>query len=592
LLLARDRLGIKPLYLARVGELLVFASELKGILAHPLVPAGLQLSDLAQDDTLGALRSYAQGVEHLPGGHALSQRPGQAPRLRRWWALGEPPAGSAGDAGGTDELVATYRQLLHESVQEHLMSEVPLGIMLSGGIDSSAVAALAVAAQRDLHCFHITHPSIAHAGDSARAAALASSLDRPLHVLQIGTATALDALDFSVDAFVDLVAVIEQPRFDLEFLFKRELHRAVKRAFPALKVMLLGQGADEFTGGYSRPQLGRHPDWASYLGRELRQQLAAAASARCGVPAHLARLLAPGPRLGLPAEDAPLFAREMHGRLVTLQAHNLWHEDRTSSAHAIEARVPFLDHRLVEFLASVPPALHPELFWDKNVLRRAVRPWLGTHADSPKVPFYESQELSGLARLLRQLAVRIYPAFAERYLQADALLDRGTLQRLYEQAQVHRPHGTAAAARLVAAMAIGVFDELCRTRFAAHRPVDCAGLALEVAQDGAPVAPDAPPPAVQVAPADTIRLRPGVQLLHSLADPERAIVLREGVVIEELAIDGAAGHAAILAWLARRPEGATPLEAAAGLALDTAEVCTVAAVLVEIGAAVVHTPAP
>ena len=142
LLLARDRLGIKPLYYAVNDRELLFASEIKAILAvttgrptlNPAaVPEFLATRFLAGDET------FFQGIRKLPPGHVLSWSRAGGPRRRRYWSL---PTGTDGSAAGLAERAADLRDRLEATVRSHLMSDVPLGLFLSGGLDSTGLAAL------------------------------------------------------------------------------------------------------------------------------------------------------------------------------------------------------------------------------------------------------------------------------------------------------------------------------------------------------------------------------------------------------------------------------------------------------------------
>jgi asparagine synthase (glutamine-hydrolysing) len=143
---------------------------------------------------------------------------------------------------------------------------------------------------------------------------------------------------------------------------------------------------------------------------------------------------------------------------------NLWHEDRTSSGQGIEARVPYLDHRIVELLASIPGRLHPELFWDKEIIRRAARRWLPERLiRRRKVPFVYGPNRGSTVDFMYRWIGAIFSEFADKYLEGpDRLFDRatvGALLRLGEKQPARREH----AVRLVTeCMAISIFSRICR----------------------------------------------------------------------------------------------------------------------------------
>src|SRR5258705_9354204 len=144
LLLVRDRLGVKPLYWALAGDRLLFASEIKGVLASGLVaarPNHAVLSEVLATRGTAGVETLFEGIYKLLPGHRLIFENGR-PRTEQYWDLPrdgpDPQLERVGDA----EVIARFRNLLQESVRLRLMSDVPLGIFLSGGIDSSAIAAL------------------------------------------------------------------------------------------------------------------------------------------------------------------------------------------------------------------------------------------------------------------------------------------------------------------------------------------------------------------------------------------------------------------------------------------------------------------
>jgi asparagine synthase (glutamine-hydrolysing) len=294
-----------------------------------------------------------------------------------------------------------------------------------------------------MHCFSVAEDTTVATGDLDRARDLAHALGLPFRAPWYDHAVFAEEIDFSLEALEYFVWMMDAPRFAPESFFKHELHRYAKTRVPELKVILLGQGADEFAGGYSTSLSSPRPSWEAYVRGEL-------------VPHH--RTLGPAPPV------AP-FHREMLARIWALQSHNLWNEDRVSSSQGVEARVPFLDHRLVELLAAIPEPLHARLFFDKAILREAARRLLPRrYTDAPKVLFWQAEDTSSVHRLMRDCLERSYPQFREAY-------GAGDLDPLY-RAALCEDHGWTRASRTVLGrMTAMIFERLCHAAAAGDVPV-------------------------------------------------------------------------------------------------------------------------
>jgi asparagine synthase (glutamine-hydrolysing) len=400
LLLARDRLGIKPLHFAEVGGRLVFASEIKAILQLPEVERRLDWSAVGHLLTTlctPADRAIIEGVRKLEPGHRLVASPGGAPRIERYWDLRFEPDHRLTEA----DCAARLLDLLRESVRLHLVSDVPLGAFLSGGIDSSAVVAVMAGLQgRPVKTFSIgftedDYNELPH----ARRVAERFGTDHRELVLRPDVAAVLDDLAWHLDEpFGDPSAI--------------PTYMVSKLAAEHVTVVLSGDGGDELFAGYDKYEV---------EGRERRfDRLPAGARAVLG---RLAAILPDGARgrnllrhLSLAGSDryldaATLFRIEdqrrlvhpdLHARLVACdpwrdqaeilaRAGGHWRSalqlldlkrylpldiltkvDRMSMAHSLEARVPLLDHRLVEFAATIPPDLSLRRGIRKYVLKRAL----------------------------------------------------------------------------------------------------------------------------------------------------------------------------------------------------------------------------
>jgi asparagine synthase (glutamine-hydrolysing) len=578
LTLARDRLGIKPLYFARTPNGLLFASELKALLVHPDCPNELEWNDLDLsyvDEaayypvTPGRQPTYVKGVELLPGGRRLTADSNGAVVTETWWtlepalerSLREPPLPAAAYVDGCAEL-------LEGTVDSHLMGDVPVGALLSGGLDSSLLVAMAARRNRELHCFTILQQTTLVSGDAERARSLTRSLGLPFHPVSFDPGV-LDALDFSLTTFEYFIWMMDGPKLDPDWLFKHELHRYAKTVAPAIKVMLVGQGADEFAGGYSRVN-GIPLSWTGHLERR-RRLLHEMRMRTRGVPRGLDPFLRIEPPRGdLQHEDA----REA---LEHLQYHNLWHEDRTSSSQGIEARVPFLDHRLVEFLAAIPPALHAELFLDKAILRGVARRFLPAElAAAPKVPSWLGVDPSSTHEMMRDLARRVYRGFREAYVGGNDLLDAVAIDRLHERTAAPGPASVAPTKLLLALMAIAVFERFCqRLRHGVDVELVVPPSPLHVDPDFLGHAPD------RSDPLGRVRLRADAQVVVdeargaaylNLPDGERAAI--------EFGDDGWIRR--LLEQVSARP-GATAAELALGIGRRVDEVTDAVVELLEAG---------
>ncbi|HET6564287.1 MAG TPA: asparagine synthase C-terminal domain-containing protein, partial [Xanthomonadales bacterium] len=255
---------------------------------------------------------------------------------------------------------------------------------------------------------------------------------------------------------------VERPQFHPEWFLKLELHRYAKTVLPDLKVILLGQGADEFAGGYSRSFGTASRDWQHYS-RKLAALHTGKRRIDKGIPAYMRSSLADS-FMSEPADDWPSdFHREMMSRTRMLMDYNLWHEDRTSSSQGVEARVPFLDHRLVELLAAVPTELHPGLFFDKRIIRDHLAKSAPHYPPGKqKVRFYSGGQDHTINHLLLEVVRRVYPAFREKYLETgDAIFSTQALDT-HHQFLLQNPNASQQDIKeMLSCMAISVFVRWC-----------------------------------------------------------------------------------------------------------------------------------
>ena len=382
LLLGRDRAGVKPLFywVSDDRKLLVFASELKALFAHREVPRAFDwhaaFADWLVPDTLPReLPSGFCGIKRVPAASVLdvSLIDGSS-RLETYWRLPDRDQGSP--VRPASFYVDRYRDLLADSVRLRLMSDVPYGVFLSGGIDSAVVTALAARAG-PFPTFSVLSKSTVGSGDTEAAREVAAGLGLPNHQVLFDE----QEMGVTPDDWRRILWSCEMFPLTPEQLFKYYLHAFAKQRYPGLKVILLGQGSDEFNGGYVSVDLGRKDAWApgdwSSVDTRLQSMDTVRAVRLAGQSDDFAGLVLSGILdrsclRGAPGQDGKRSTWDLYtGRWRQNLDYHLWHEDRTAAAHGIESRVPFLDFRILEFLATIPEHHHAELFVDKRILRRA-----------------------------------------------------------------------------------------------------------------------------------------------------------------------------------------------------------------------------
>ena len=415
-LLARDRLGIKPLYYSVRNGVLLFASEVRALLASGCVPRKISAGALDSYLLFGSVcepMTLVDGIFSLPPGHRInvSTSAGVTRAVAEpYWTFGEAASRKLSDTPTTlEDAAAKLRPILTEAVADHLIADVPLGIFLSSGLDSTAIIALASAAQSGLHTFTVIFPEQEFSeGDPARATA--KKFGTHHEELLLDGAEMLAHLDDAVDA-------LDQPSMDgINTYF---VSWAARRA--GLKVALSGLGGDEVFGGYATFAYGPRAMRVAALGkifpRGLRRATATAVGRAGGgrgdggrklaalwrnsealphpyyftrtlyTPDHVAALRGTDARSG---EDGPWrkwmseSAREASeldsfNAISCLEARSymvntlLRDTDSVSMAHSLEVRVPLLDHALVEFVSRLPGAVKVKRGVNKALLVEALK---------------------------------------------------------------------------------------------------------------------------------------------------------------------------------------------------------------------------
>ena len=428
-LLARDRFGVRPLFLAECDGDVCFASEAKALLRHPGARRELDPVGIVDTFTTWATlpdRSAFVGIRELPPAHYAVIGPDGVVAERRWWDLEFSPVVAA-----EDDLIDELESVLVSSTQIRLRADVPVAAYLSGGLDSSVTAAIAAReVGPGLHAFGVGF-SDARFDESAAQDAIAAQLGVTFHRTMVGSAEI-------AAVFPRVVELAEKPLLRTAPAPLLELAGAVEAA--RLKVVLTGEGADELLGGYDifredkvRRFWAREPEsrlrpllftrlnrWLStdparagaflgqFYGRGLLEtddplyshRVRFANTARC------LRLLTPEFVSGAPGDSDPAerlihslpqrftgfspLAKAQYLEVATFFQGYLLHAqgDRMLMGHSIEGRFPFVDYRLAELAARLPDSMRLRGLREKYALRKAAARFLpGEIHSRPKVPY-------------------------------------------------------------------------------------------------------------------------------------------------------------------------------------------------------------
>ncbi len=416
LFLARDRLGIRPLFYTSLPQGLVFGSEIKTLLLDPRVEARLDPYALAQAFTFWAPlapRTTFQNILELPPGHYMQVRADSA-TLSRYWSLTFPQAG-AEERISEEEAVEQLRYLLSDATRLRLRADVTVGSYLSGGIDSTLIAALIRQHTPESLCtFSIAfeEPAFDERAYQEVATAFLATDHRRTECTNADVGQIFPEVVWHAEA--PLLRASPAPMY----LLSRLVHEN------NIKVVLTGEGADEFLGGYNifkedkvRRFWARQPESAwrplllrrlypyvadlsrggdAYLAAFFRQGLAEVNQVgyshqiRWRNTARLQRLFSAGLRETLGGYD-PVgeFAALLNGRLpgwshlaqaqyievATFMSPYLLSSqgDRMMAANSVEGRFPFLDHRVVEFCSRLPPHLKIRGLQEKHILKKSAQ---------------------------------------------------------------------------------------------------------------------------------------------------------------------------------------------------------------------------
>jgi asparagine synthase (glutamine-hydrolysing) len=461
LLLARDRFGKKPLHYAEIGETLLFGSELKALVEHPRCPRELDFESLSRYlglEYVPTPRSIIDGVRKLPGGHTLRWNDGRT-SIEPYWDLtfGEDEERSE------EEYIDEFRERFREAVRRRLISDVPLGAFLSGGIDSSSVVAMMVEAlpPEAVKTFSIGFED--------------QSFDESRHARRVAAHFGTDHHEevFTPQVMIDLLPTVseflDEPFADPSILPTYLLSRFTRES---VTVALGGDGGDELLAGYPTfsaervarlylvprvlherlvvpladrlptrtsnfsfdfkvkrflrgarsPADVRHPTWLGAFTPDEQRALLTRAPAASFEEAQ--RAFADSPTRNDLERLIYVYAK------TYLQDDILVKVDRASMACSLEVRAPFLDVELVEFLGTVPPALKLRRFDTKYLLKRAMKDALPPGiATRPKKGF----GIPVAEWLKGELCEPVQEELSSAWLQEQGIFEPAEVQRLLSE---------------------------------------------------------------------------------------------------------------------------------------------------------------
>ena len=422
LFLARDRLGIKPLYYYSDKHVFVAASEIKAIFASGLVQAELNRASIKNYFTYQfsiAPNTPFTDIYELPPGHELLLRPGNPPRIQRYWDIAFP---CMGEYESFDEAYWTqqFNDALQDAVASHAIGEVPIGSYLSGGIDSASITRLVADSQPSVQTFSIGFENPDY-DESAQYRAIAQQMGVVNTELRLSDSRPQGYLDDLVQCIYHLEQpqrmAVDIPHYLLSGLVRENNY----------KVVYTGDGADEVLAGYDCFRQDNMRLWSNgwfkstlrrwrylhqytqHFPRDQMQMLLGLHTRRAQrktierfgfYPAwydfwqitrsHRSAIMRDD---SLIDNDAQMdtFVATMQPQLAGRDALNqslyfelktrlpgwiLWKSDRLSMAHGVEARVPFLDHPLVELCARMPPQMKLNGLNEKYILKQSMMPRL------------------------------------------------------------------------------------------------------------------------------------------------------------------------------------------------------------------------
>jgi len=488
LFIARDQLGVKPLYHTTANEGFLFASELKALLQHERLARTLNSAALHQHLALlwtPAPQTLLTGVYKLPPAHALIVRDGA---IARDWCYYDLPYGDRPPVRGSEGDVAReLHDLVARAVTRQMVADVPVGAFLSGGLDSSAVVAMMRRAhpERDITCYCIGFP-----GDGA---VEGTPADLP-YARRAASRIGVNLYEIEVQPDIirhleDMLYFLDEPQADPAPINALLIARQARH--DGIPVLLSGTGGDDIFSGYRRHHallLERYWSWLPHatragIGRSARAAAAGRSNARMASHAfrRLVKMFSFADSTGderiasyfLWSTDelrrslyssalahetagevtaAPLIEslgripreRDPLNRMLYLEAkhfladHNLNYTDRMGMAAGVEVRVPLLDRALVEFATRIPSSMKQHGHTEKAIFKKAMEP------DLPRDVIYRRK--SGFGAPLRswlrsELRERVDDTLSQESLRARGLFDPAAVQRLVSLDRAGRVDG-------------------------------------------------------------------------------------------------------------------------------------------------------
>ena len=468
---ARDHLGVKPFYYFWDGNFLAFASELKALLEHPHIPRDIDLDALGlflECQYIPSPLTIYKGIRKLPAGHALMLENGEL----KTWSYWNPDYRNKPEWDEVESLQRLDREL-RRSVESMLVADVPLGAFVSGGIDSSVIAALMTdITGKPIDTFNLGFANDKSQSEHEEAAAVAKHIGSRHHALMVTPDDVLAAFDSWVDVF-------DEPFGDQAALPTMLLSKLTRKE---VTVVLTGEGADELFSGYSNY---RKRVSEERLTRVLGHPLSPLRALVPHMPALLqkdriikamgaahARRYATIPNLFDRSTHSALFSDRFLAQSKTHIADyaaaffeqcnspsyiekimnvdmRLWlpddlltKVDRATMAYSLEARVPYLDHKFVEFVAQLNPQLKQRGKTTKYLLKKLAEKYL------PHNIIYRPKQ--GFVMPLTQwldggLKPRMEHALSASGLERRGLFRHGALQRVLNE---HRNGRSNHAGRL------------------------------------------------------------------------------------------------------------------------------------------------